>query len=164
MSENSGNSPNLPASGPIGELEEDDRMKLAQAGTFKTLSEGKHVAIQGEPHHSLLILISGKIDVSCRNEGDKIPLANLKAGETIGEMSMIDPQKSSADAVVHGGPAEVWTITYSDFDKLVESDPMLGYRILRVLSMELCRRLRHNSDTMLSRLKEKRERFFDMDF
>lgn len=154
----------LPSLGIIGRLDESIRSRLGQAGEFTTAPVGFYVAKQGQPHNALAVILEGKLSVSTHAHGDIVKLANLGPGETVGEMSIIDPQKASADVVVVDSPAKLWTISGDALEKLVQHDPVTGYKILKVLATELCRRLRHNSEVMLRREETRRDRFFDMDY
>jgi CRP-like cAMP-binding protein len=164
MSEPSTNREKLPNIGPIGVLSEETRSKLAHVGRFETLATGEYLAVQGEPHSTLAVILKGHPFVFCHAHGDKIDLATLNPGETVGEMSLIDPQPASASVIVREGPVEIWAIEQAEFEQLVEADPRLGYEILNALAKELCFRLRRNSETMLSKASEQRNRFRDLDY
>lgn len=154
----------LPTHGLIGQLSPELRKRFEAVGKFVTVKPGTHVAVQGDPHHALAVIIDGKLSVSCHAHGDVIRLAELGPGETVGEMSVIDPQRASADVTVVGRPARLWKVSGEAFDAFVEQDPAAGYQIMKVLATELCRRIRHNSDSMLRRAEATRDRFLDMDY
>ena len=90
-------------------------------------------------------------------------VAELGPGHTVGEMNLIDPHKASADVVVVE-PASVWTISEEAFRQFVDQDPRAGYAILKLLSRELCRRLRHNNESMLKQIETTRAHFRDNDY
>ncbi len=154
----------LPGFGLLAELDPKIRRHLADHGRFETLEPGTYLTRQNEHHHSLSVIISGNVQVSCHAHGDYVDLAKLSAGHTVGEMSLLDPQKSSADVRVIDLAARVWTIEGDEFDQLVESDTAVGYAIMRLLAKEMCRRLRQNSDHMLHQAEELRTHFLDIDY
>ena len=154
----------LPAVGPVAALTEEQRTALAACGQFTERPTGEYLAVQGEPHRSMSLLLSGRVAVSVNAHGDHVDLAMLQAGDVVGEMSMIDPQRASATARVAAGPARVWVIDGPAFDEFVADDPAAGFILMRELGKVLCRRVRHDSDQMLSRAAELRAHFLDMDY
>lgn len=153
----------LPAIGLLAELDESVRQVLAAAGRFETLAACTGLAAQGHPHKTLAVLLSGKAAVHCHAHGDYIHLADIKAGETIGEMNLLDPQKASADVKITE-KATAWLIDAEQFQALVQSDPANGVQILQWLGRQLCRRLRNDAEHMLRQAQESRARFRDMDY
>jgi CRP-like cAMP-binding protein len=154
----------LPDKGLLAEIDPEIRDRLAKVGRFETMRPGTRVTTQGETHHALSILISGKLSVTCHAHGDLIKLATLEAGQSVGEMGVIDPQKASADVTVIERPARLWTIDGDAFDQFLEDDPRSGLAIMKVLASVLCDRIRHDSETMLRRAETIRDSFFDMDY
>ena len=153
----------LPAIGLLSELDESVRKVLAAAGRFETLAAGTGLALQGHPHRTLAVLLSGRAAVHCHAHGDYVHLADIKAGETIGEMNLLDPQKASADVKVTE-KATAWIIDADQFQALMERDPVNAVQILQWLGRQLCRRLRHDAENMLRQALESRSRFRDMDY
>jgi CRP/FNR family cyclic AMP-dependent transcriptional regulator len=153
----------LPDSGLLSELDEPVRRTLAAAGRFEDLPVETRLSTQGEPHHSLVILLSGKATVDCHAHGDYVHLADIGPGETIGEMNMIDPQKASADVVITE-KAEAWIIDAEQFQSIVERDPHAAYCVMQWLARQLCRRLRANAEHMLRQAEEHRSHLRDMDY
>ena len=154
----------LPPIGILKELAPNLRARLAAVGELETLQPETRLTIQGRSHHALSVLISGKLKVTCNAHGDVVELAELHPGHTVGEMSLIDPQKSSATVSVIDNPALLWTIDGDVFNQLAESDPELGCAVYRMLAREMCRRLRQNSDHMLNQADELRTHFLDIDY
>ena len=153
-----------PTAGIFGELDESIRARLAAAGRFESGSEGSYVIVQGREHRNLVFVVSGNLRVTCVAHGDTVTLAELGAGEIVGEMSLIDPRPASASVKVIGGPAALWMIDGDAFDRIVEEDESAAYALTRVLARNLCRRLRHDAENMLHRENAFRTRFRDMDY
>ena len=76
----------------------------------------------------------------------------IMPGESVGEMNVIDPKKASADvkAVI---TSRVWSISKEALDHYLEENPIHGVQLLRSISIQLCRRIRRNSDKMLRQLE-----------
>ena len=149
----------LPPLGIFAELSPELRAQLAAAGRFEVIASGHYVAVQGEAHHQLTFVLSGRLDVYVRNQADTIKVATIGPGETVGEMNLIDPQKASADVVAGHGAVRAFSITAEDFAGLVREDS-----VLMALSRELCRRLRSNSQTLLRQADRARTYFRDEDY
>ena len=156
--------PDLPALGIFAELDAELRSRLAAAGSFQGLKPGAYIAVQGEPHNHHTFVVSALLDVYVRNQADTIKVASIGPGETAGEMNLIDPRNASADVVVGHEPVHAFTITDTGFDALVQADSAAGYAILKVLSKELCRRLRLNSQALLRQADRVRTHFRDEDY
>ncbi len=153
----------LPPIGLVAELDEAVRYKLSVAGHFHQRPIGYSIATQGQPHQTLSVLLSGKATVSCTSRGTVIQLAVLEAGDTVGEMNIMDPYKASAD-VIMTTPGKVWSIAEQEFQQVVSTDPYAAYCVLRWLGRQLCRRIRRNTDRMMLKATEERMHFRDMDY
>jgi hypothetical protein len=78
--------------------------QLANIATEEAHKLGEFVFHEGSPGDGLYLILSGKVRISREVAGmGEEALAILKAGETFGEMSIIDGSPRSADARVQGG-------------------------------------------------------------
>ena len=155
---------NLPATGVFREVSHRALQLLSAAGRFESLAHGAYLATQGEPHHSMSVVISGSMKVYVRAHADTIQVATIQPGDTVGEMNVLDPlTKASADVVI-SGPSVVFTISQQDFDALVQREPLIGLELITALGRELCQRLRKASETLLRQSEETRSNFRDMDY
>lgn len=142
----------LPPIGILESMPEAARTTLADAGKFSSLPEGFFLMKQGDPQDLLCILISGKLSATARSDSSVVELGMIMPGESVGEMNVIDPKKASADvkAVI---TSRVWSISKTGLDDYLEHNPIDGVRLLRAISIQLCRRIRRNSDKMLRQLE-----------
>jgi CRP-like cAMP-binding protein len=138
----------LPAFGVLAELNEEIRRKLTRAGEFLTLPEGKYLVIQGKRPDTLSFILAGSVSVKSHAHGDTVELARLGAGESVGEMATIDPRPASAN-VRTSVETRIWQISSTDFDTFLESDPAVGYQIVKALAKELCGRIRRDTERSL---------------
>lgn len=154
----------LPSIGIFADVSDEARSRLSAAGKFESLPHGIYFATQGEPHHTLAVIISGSMNVFVHAHADILKVATISAGETVGEMNLLDPvDKASADVVVDK-PAVVFTLTQKAFQQLLLQDPVIGLELVTALGRELCHRLRKSSETMLRQAEETRSNFRDMDY
>ena len=153
----------LPPIGLLAELDEKVRRTMAQLGRCEIFAPDTMLATQGTPTSTFSVLLSGKASVHCHAHGDYIHIADIKPGETIGEMNLIDPQLSSADVMVTE-KSRVWIMDNIEFQVMVERDAETAYVVMAWLARELCRRLRRNADHMLRQASEVRSHMRDVDY
>jgi CRP-like cAMP-binding protein len=153
----------LPTIGLLKELDQKVRRAMARAGRCEILLPETQLATQGTQATTFAILLSGKASVYCHAHGDYIHVADIKPGETIGEMNLIDPHLSSADVTITE-KSTVWIMDVIEFQTMVERDAETAYVVMAWLARELCRRLRRNSDHMLRQASELRSHMRDVDY
>jgi len=116
----------------------------ADAGTV-LLSEGK---LTGH----LCFLIEGRLEVFKEiDSGQKKKLAEIRAGKSIGEMSVIDNLPNSATVIVRD-PSILVLISRSDLQIISNQQPALAVKLLWHIANVLSQRLRHTSGRLIDRL------------
>lgn len=153
----------LPAVGIVGQLSEEIRAELFARGQVSELNPGEILAVQGKHHGKLSVILSGALEVKGHARGDTVTLAKLSPGDTVGEMSAIDPKKASAN-VEAVKPTTYWWISMEAYRQFLGEDWERAFAVLLVLSKELCHRIRMNTETMLRMQEQSREASFDSDF
>jgi len=153
----------LPAIGVLADLDEPIRRSLSEAGEFVTLAEGKYLAVQGKVPAVLAFVIKGSVSVKSHAHGDTVELAKLGPGESVGEMSAIDPRPASAN-VRTNEETRLWQISPAEFDKFLEADLASGYAIMKALAKELCRRIRSDTERSLREADRRHTDSFTADY
>lgn len=110
-------------------------------------SVGKLVFREGDSGTVAYRILSGCVEISIQENGQKLVLASLGEGEIFGEMAMIENRPRSASARVVE-PTEVELINRDDFFSTLESD---GERMLPLLTT-IFERLRVTNDRLLAAL------------
>jgi CRP-like cAMP-binding protein len=132
-------------------MESGDMLELLRLLRPVELVPGQVLFRQGEPGNAMWVLGSTtEVSISATPKGGKRPLviAYARAGETVGEMALIDDGARSGTAVVvQGGHAH--QIEAVDFHALRQSHSPPVFKILRRLSAELCAKLRATSDRIV---------------
>ncbi len=154
----------LPATGVFGHVSAPARQSLAAAGHFASLPHGAYLATQGEPHHTLSVLLSGTLNIFVHAHADTLHVASIHPGETVGEMNVLDPQERASADVVVAEPALVFSIEREAFQDLVQRDALIGLELVSALGKELCQRLRLASEARLRQTETTRANFRDMDY
>ena len=122
--------------------------RIAAIAGEETHEPGSFVFHEGEMGDKLYLILDGKVRISRNLPGmGEEALAVLGAGESFGEMSLIDDTPRSADAVVHER-ARLLVITREAFEDLLFLHKDLAYEILWNFVKTLSGRLREANDKM----------------
>lgn len=148
MSTSSSNQVSLPATGLFKAMDEDHRVLLASMGKLRLLAPGAVLVEQGEPSESLFFLLEGSLSVTCHSPMSTVSMGTIKAGETVGEMNILDPLKASATVKVQQ-TARVWEISRDTLEHFIENHPKAGVAILREMGILLTRRVRRAADKLI---------------
>lgn len=128
-------------------LRDSELEEIAALGQRKSLKKNAFVVMAGEPGTAMYVILKGSVKVTLvSKDGREMILAILKAGETFGEMSLLDEgAKRSAD-VVTLEPSEVLVLYRDDFIHYAQKNPRMLLNMARVLA----RRLRETDEKLSS--------------
>jgi CRP-like cAMP-binding protein len=119
--------------------------QIAGLTSLRVYSPGEYLCRRGDVGDELFIIRQGQVKIVLTSfEGREIILALLKEGDFLGELSLIDGEPRSADAIAVEN-TEVIIIGKSCFEKLLRDNEQLRNEILRVLA----RRLRQANENLL---------------
>lgn len=113
-----------------------DRVVLEQTGTCLDVSVGESVINEGARHDALLVILSGRFEVT--REG--VALAQLGPGQLCGEMEMLNPPHSMA-SVTALEPSVIWKITREQLRNYMETHPEAGGKCMKLLAKTFADRL-----------------------
>jgi CRP-like cAMP-binding protein len=82
---------------PFKGLSESQRKLLRQSAGHLTLPAGHVIFREGDPPHSLFLVLTGRVEIVKRMEAGEVVLATVGPGEFFGEMGILDTIRS-ADA------------------------------------------------------------------
>jgi diguanylate cyclase (GGDEF)-like protein len=120
---------------------------LVQACPVHELAPGEILITAGEVNHNLYLLVSGRLRVHL-DSVDSEPVRVLAAGESVGELSVIDHKPTSA-YVVTDTPARVLVVGQDIFWALVNASHVVASNML----LTLVDRLRVNNSTVSEGLR-----------
>ncbi|MFT5131934.1 MAG: CRP/FNR family cyclic AMP-dependent transcriptional regulator [Gammaproteobacteria bacterium] len=104
---------------------------------------------EGERNSYLCVLIDGRIGVYKEDErGERKQLATIKQGKIFGEISLIDDFPYSA-SIVAETDVTCCLMSRENFRNCVDVNPILGVRLMRLISSMLCMRLRSTSGQLV---------------
>jgi CRP/FNR family transcriptional regulator, cyclic AMP receptor protein len=116
--------------------------QLCRYARHMSLKRGATLFSKGDPGNSLFAVISGTVKISVSSPDGRNAILNLiNAGETFGEIAVLDGQARSADAIANTN-CELFVIDRRDFLPFVRSQPELAMKFIELL----CTRLRWTSD------------------
>ena len=115
------------------ELTEDEARTFASKAGVRHLKDGELLVAEGAPDHTLYILAAGKLTVSSLDAGGVQKVVyTMREGECAGTRAFVErsPRRATLVAV---GNATVYTLTPDDFDKCLDINPRLAFKVMRAL-------------------------------
>ncbi len=123
----------------FSELGEDELRSIGEVAQVLTLPRDFRIFDAGDPSDALFVVASGKVNiVITSSDGKELILAVLGAGQVFGEMGLLDAAPRSAAAIT-ASPAELVSISRSDFEALLDRQPPLARKLLTIMSQRLRR-------------------------
>ncbi|MGH7096106.1 MAG: cyclic nucleotide-binding domain-containing protein [Stellaceae bacterium] len=122
----------------FGELRDSDVDWFARVGRRLTLESGQFLMHQGQEDEHVYIVLEGELNVSVTGIGQ---IAQLGAGEIVGEMSFVSSLLPSADVIVQT-PCRILVVPRQVLRAQIEDDHEFGLRFYRALAVFLADRLR----------------------
>lgn len=137
----------LPAIGFLAEVSSEHRSFLACFGKFLRPVSGDVLIAEGDRQESLFVILSGTLHVLSSTEERQVLLANLGAGDSIGEINLFDPATASATAIARSSSL-IWSLSREELDAFQEADPAAGVAVLRGLLRQVCKRIRSMNEKL----------------
>lgn len=107
---------------------------------------------EGDRTSYLFIVLEGSVSVYKEDAGaQRKRLAQISAGKSFGEMSMLDDLPCSADIMSDSG-CRLLLIGRDSFRRLIETQPMIGGRLLWRIARLISLRLRQTSSQLVDYL------------
>ncbi|HEU5034787.1 MAG TPA: Crp/Fnr family transcriptional regulator [Mycobacteriales bacterium] len=108
--------------------------RLAESSRVRSYRKGQLVFQYDEVGDSLAVIASGRVKVAVRSaDGGELALASLGPGDAIGELSIVDGGRRSAD-VESSVPTDVILIERETVLALMKAEPALTTSVLRVIA------------------------------
>ncbi len=118
----------------LGELAPEAVTHLAETVEMKEIRRRQVIYLPGDPGNAVFLVNGGRVKVSkVTRDGKELTLAYRGPGEIFGEACLIDggPREEMAEAMEN---ALVTEIQRPEFERLLQTQPMLGYRMTKVLA------------------------------
>ncbi|MEO5928785.1 MAG: DUF1003 domain-containing protein [Candidatus Kapaibacterium sp.] len=115
-------------------LDPEDRQELADVVDYIKLDAGEICFETGEPGDSIMIVLSGAVELSVRDTvGQKIILTVAEHGELFGELSLVESGPRTATAVATE-PSEVIVLDRGDLLLFFKKNPDAALHMLAAMS------------------------------
>jgi len=113
-----------------------DLKQVASIAEEETFSDGDELAHEGDVGDVMFIIVSGEVRVSALRDGQELEIARRKAGDYVGEMSVIgrEPRMASLIAV---GDVRTLCIDQKSFEGLLRERPDVSLSVIQVLNKRL---------------------------
>jgi CRP-like cAMP-binding protein len=129
----------------FGALDPEARAELAGRAHTRSLEAGEPIFHVGDPGHSMMLILTGSVRVSVPGpKGKAVILADLSAGDLLGEVALLDGKERSADASALTR-SEFLVIERRDVVAFLEKRPDVCLKLLELL----CARLRKSDQRMI---------------
>jgi len=123
-------------------------MEIARAERYPA---GSEIIREQEPNAALVIIKQGRARVSRLSAGRDVELGEIGEGGFFGEISVFDPGPATA-TVRAINAVTVLKIEKEELDRLLDQEPELGVRLLRLMTAEICRRIRATDQKLVDTL------------
>ncbi len=131
----------------------EDIRKLAGFMKLYRAESGVAILREGDPGDYMMLLLEGRVDVlKYDRQKRQKHLGSIAAGETLGEMSMVDGEPRSASCVTLE-PSLYAVLSRDVLARIVNEEPKLGAKLLVQLLEMLTQRLRDSGVTLVDYLK-----------
>jgi CRP-like cAMP-binding protein len=127
-----------------------DPAELAEVRKFfhtTRFGAGDVILEEGKANRALHVVNSGRVRVSRLSEDGEIALCDLSAGQTFGELSVIEDGFASA-TIAAVGPCEVASISINDLAAFLRDKPSAAAKFWRQIAIDLRRRLIQTNDVV----------------
>jgi CRP/FNR family cyclic AMP-dependent transcriptional regulator len=130
---------------------------VASLCQIRNLAKGDLVFEENVGSDELYVIAEGEVDILVdpalvgrpgRQSAGPTPIARLRRGQSFGEIALVDQGLRSASARSARDDTQLVVIPRDRLILLCESDPILGYRLMRNLAADLAIKLR-NTDLQL---------------
>lgn len=119
---------------------------------------GMEIIREGEGGDFMMMVVEGRVDVNKRDRWNTPQLiAQVDAGRTLGEMSMIDGEPRFATCVALE-PTLLAVLGRESLARIIVEQPLLGAKLLMELVLMLSQRLRATSERLLGMMDEQQQR------
>ena len=125
----------------FAELTEDEIYEVLKLAFIKKYQANATLFLEGMKGEVLYVVKQGKVGIFKKTDNGEVLLAELGAGECLGELSLIDDEKRSASARVLE-ESELVVVTRKCFNDLLNADPKITSKLLMYFIKITARRLR----------------------
>jgi len=132
------------------DLDDDELAQIAEVCKRTRFNSAEYIFREGEHGDCLYLILDGEVRISRDVPGSgEEALAVLKPGAVFGEMAVFDRTERSTHAISNGGTTAL-TIARADFERLLDANRAIAYKVLWACVHLLSSRLRATNDSLRS--------------
>ena len=125
---------------------------VAGIASVRSFPGGAPLFVENMIADSLLVIAEGQVRLSSKNpQGDDVPLGELNAGESLGELSLITQGQRMCTATAVSNVSAI-EIRHADFQKLLGQKPQACVKLLMGIVRLFGQRVADNKDAFKSLL------------
>ena len=133
-------------------LSAEELAEVGQSLRLKVLADGDVLFREGEVGACFYTIVGGEVEIiKAMGTGEERLLNVLKAGDFLGEMSILGKHNKRSASVRACGSVQLLELRQENFEELIRGQPGAALNIIR----ELSDRLRTNDELTIADLKEK---------
>jgi CRP-like cAMP-binding protein len=133
--------PPLPPLGVLAGLSDRSLTNLAAFGRYHRLPVGTQLIREGEKQDRFYVVVSGELSISARAGDMEMTLSSARAGECLGEVSLLEPGPATASVRVVEN-ASLWSMDIGDLRKYLAEHTGGAGALLMGMASCLSKRLR----------------------
>ena len=118
--------------------------RLRRHMTERAFAAGEHLMRQGDPGDSLIVVLSGEVEISTTDEsGQRHEIARSRGAQVLGEMALLTdlPRTADVQAIT---PVEALALPAVRFHELAKQYPVISQVLTQVISRRLGQPGRHD--------------------
>jgi toluene monooxygenase system ferredoxin subunit len=125
------------------DLDDEERELLGGIARRETAVAGQRIFEEGSPSHTLYIVIGGLVSLrqKPRVEAAEVAIAAGRPGELLGVSAVLGEEGTHPTSGICLEPTELIEIDAVEFMAALESNPAVGFRIMRRLTHIVAQRL-----------------------
>ena len=113
--------------------------RLARASRFQRFEKGTFLFFQSDPSESAYVVRSGGISIVLSSaDGRAMVINEMRSGDIFGELGILTAQPRSTNAIARAD-SDILIIPYEAFLGMIDSEPQLARRILKITAERLQR-------------------------
>lgn len=114
--------------------------EFKKAGILRNYYQNETIFLHDEPATGMYVILSGEAQVMKRQDMKNIPVATIRTGETMGEVSLLLNKPHTA-TVIAKSELQAILLTRNRLQELKKDNPELALRIYEALAQTLARHL-----------------------
>ena len=137
----------------FSDLTKEELMQFSTIVKKENVTAGKVIAKEGDKKSNLYILNEGIVEISKKTSLGEPYVISIRDSKKLGraffgEISLIYKAPRTA-TIIAKTDAVLYNITGPAFNKFCDDNPLIGYKIIKILIRDICKYLRNSNEQVL---------------